>query len=44
LRFDIFNKKYFDVNKDSNLKSSYQAEILIAEHLPIKYILNIENV
>lgn len=44
LRFDIFDKKYFDVNTDNNLKSSYQAEILIPEHLPIKYILNIENV
>ncbi|MCZ2222617.1 MAG: DUF4433 domain-containing protein [Chitinophagales bacterium] len=44
LRFDIFKKKYFDINKDNTLKSYYQAEVLVAEHLPIKYILNINDV
>lgn len=44
LRFDIFGKKYFDVNKDNKLKSFYQAEVLVAKHLPMKYILNIDNI
>ncbi len=43
LHFDIFRKKYFDVINDGNLKTFYQAEVLVAEHLPLKYILNIDN-
>lgn len=43
LRFDIFGKRYFDLNNDSNLKSLYQAEVLVAEYIPNRYILNLNE-
>lgn len=43
LRFDIFKKKYFDINHDIALRSYYQAEVLVAERLPISYILNFND-
>lgn len=43
LRFDLFHKQYYDIQHDSTLKSLYQAEILVAESLPIEYVLNIDD-
>jgi hypothetical protein len=42
IRFDLFNKKYDNLNADE--KMYYSAEILIYEHVPIKYILNFDEV
>ena len=43
LKFDIFKKRYFDINENRDLASFYQAEILIPQHIPIKYITNLHN-
>ena len=42
VRFDLFNKKYKDISFEE--KMFYSAEVLVHEHVPIKYILNFDEV
>lgn len=41
LRFDLFSKNYFNISK--NEKPYFQAEVLVWENIPAKYILNLEK-
>jgi|GEM_PF-3877240 len=41
LRFDVFRRRYFDL--DDNERKYYQAEVLVKNFIPLKYITNIGN-
>ena len=41
LRFDLFSKNYLNISK--NEKPYFQAEVLVWENIPAKYILNLEK-
>lgn len=42
LRFNLFNKRYFDLDADE--KPYYQAEVLVCHEVPLCYIRNITSV
>lgn len=42
LRFNLFNKRYFDLDADD--KPYYQAEVLVCHEVPLCYIRNITSV
>lgn len=42
LRFDLFSKKYFDLDPIEG--KQYQAEILVKTWIPVEYITNIEEI
>ena len=41
LKFDVFRRRYFDLTEEQ--KPYYQAEILVHQTVPLKYITNINN-
>ena len=41
LRFDLFKKNYFDLNIDE--KPFFQAEVLVLQSIPMKYIINLQE-
>ena len=42
LHFDLFNQSYFDLSEED--QQFFQAEVLVKNFIPLKYILNIESV
>lgn len=44
LNFNLFKMNYLDIRQNSELASSYQAEILIPQHIPSSYITNLHAV
>jgi len=41
IKFPLFTKDYRDLNEEE--KHYYQAEVLVCEHIPLRYILNYNN-